>query len=150
MKNDKNIVNAEQLMIAFSANLLRIPFVDDPKLFRTTREVAEEFLDCSPRMVNEYVNSDSLPQIGKDRFYVPDIMNWMNVRDIAKRFHVKVADLAYLGVVDFTLGDRQGLPHMLKLNPKRSLAEYRKARRRGKAKRPAKKNTPSTEVEKQR
>lgn len=105
MKADRNIINDFQLAILFSANLARIPRTDDPKLYRSTREVAEDILDCTPRMVNEYVLAHGLPQVARDRFYLPDVLNWQNVKLMADRLRCKVQDLKSFGVIDFGLGE---------------------------------------------
>jgi hypothetical protein len=105
MTPEKDIVNEQQLALLLSANMARIPHVDDPKLFRSTREVAEDFLDCTPRMVNEYVLAYGLRQAGRDLFYLPDVVNWRSVKMVADLMGRKPQDLKVWGVIDFGLGE---------------------------------------------
>jgi hypothetical protein len=96
-------LRADQLDIVLSANLVRLPTLTDSALYVSTRDVAN-MLNVSPRQVTEYTLAASLPRFSRDKYYLPDVVNWAKVKAIADRLGLKPRDLEGLGYTDFSLG----------------------------------------------
>ena len=96
-------LNGGELSIILSVGLVKLSMLADPTLYLSTRK-ASELLDVTPRQVTEYVLSGSLPRISRDRYYLPDLLNWIKVKAIADRLRLKPQDLEGFSFVDFSLG----------------------------------------------
>jgi hypothetical protein len=96
-------INEKGVAIILTGGFVKLPRVPDERFWTDTRGVAKLF-SLTPRRVRQLCVDEGLPKQGRDRFYIPDIVNWRKVRFFAKILNVKPNELIDYGVVDFTLG----------------------------------------------
>lgn len=95
-------ISALGLNVSLNSGLLRLPELADEQLYKDTRQVAE-LLDVTVQRVNQCCNDEGLPKHSRNKFYLPDVLNWQKVKSIAERLHTNPKQLAKFGFVDFTL-----------------------------------------------
>ncbi|MGA9363314.1 MAG: hypothetical protein WBW16_03005 [Bacteroidota bacterium] len=100
---DSRKLTALQLSIVLSGGNVKLPTVGDSEFFGSTKDVAE-LLDVTPQRVNQYVSQEGLPKFARDKFYLPEVVNWSTVKTIADILEKKPQEMEHLGLVDFTLG----------------------------------------------
>ena len=88
-----------------------MPRTSDPELYGSTRYVAQ-MLQVTPQRITQYVLDEGLPKDSRDRFYLPDVVNWEKVRILADWLKMKPQELSRFGFVDFSLGEEIGGPHI--------------------------------------
>lgn len=93
------------ILIIQTGGLLRLPKMGDDCLYANTKDIAM-MLGVTPQRVNQYCATEGLPKADRNKFYIPEVMNWQKVKAIAEILHVNPRELASYGYVDFTLGDR--------------------------------------------
>jgi len=50
------------------------------------------------------VNDEGLKKVGRDRFYIPDVVNWQKVKSFSVLLKKYPQDMGDIGIVDFSLG----------------------------------------------
>jgi hypothetical protein len=96
-------INEKDVAIILTGGFVKLPRVPDERFWTDTRGVAKLF-SLTPRRVRQLCVDEGLPKQGRDRFYIPDIVNWQKVKFFAELLKVKPKELEEHGVVDFSLG----------------------------------------------
>jgi len=99
----ETLVNAEELLIILNGGLARLPRMKDKALWANTRLVAE-MLKVTPQSISQLCFTEGLPKHDRDRFYIPDVLNWKKVKVFAELTESNPKDFAQHGLVDFSLG----------------------------------------------
>jgi hypothetical protein len=102
MKPKGNEVN---LIMTLTGRLVRLPRIREEELYVSTNQMAE-LLRVTPQRVGQLCAVEGLLKADRNRFYLPDIVNWTRVRHIAELLEKNPRELSDWGFVDFTLGDR--------------------------------------------
>jgi hypothetical protein len=101
--NSKDEISETELMVLLNGGLVRLKMFEAGSLIATSRQVAE-FLEISIQRVNQLCLDQGLPKLSRDKFYLPSVMNWKKVQQVAQLLEKYPKELEYLGLVDFTLG----------------------------------------------
>ncbi len=107
MKKRKKLERAgkPQPMDLLSSGLVKQRPNEGEEHWGTTREVAL-ILGVTTQRVGQYVLDEGLPKAGRDRFYLPDVVNWKKVHIIAEAMGKRPCELEAFGYVDFTFSGK--------------------------------------------
>lgn len=105
-EDSKTLVNAQELLIILNGGLVRLPKLQNKAFWANTRLVAE-MLAVTPQRITQFHFEEGLPKEARDRFYIPDVLNWKKVKFFAELTHRNPKDFAEHGFADFSLGSEE-------------------------------------------